>query len=230
MTPDYSGVDSALEELTRFGPESAQAGATHAPMVVETLSAMGHPEAITKWLPGYERRLDQRSGVPRTIAPDEWRHSLGHFKAYEAWIELFDRELSEVHWTKVIRRWVPRLSRGVAAAAFHGLLRTAHAVRALSYVETGSRRHELAEGLAYWSARYLPLPEARTKPGTLSPSRALETLTTIPSSNEKMALESMISGLLMAARFQPFGDAINASGSGTTARWVRLRRCESMRR
>ena len=48
--------------------------------------------------------------------------------------------------------WVPRLSPGVIAAAFHGVIRTGHAVRSLDAVETPARRRELAEGLGYWAA------------------------------------------------------------------------------
>ena len=40
----------------------------------------------------------------------------------------------------------------------HGLLRTAHAARSLSIVQTPHRLHELAQGLGYWAARYQALP------------------------------------------------------------------------
>ncbi|MGO9604368.1 MAG: questin oxidase family protein [Candidatus Binataceae bacterium] len=208
MNPDYSTLDAALEQLRPFGPESAQAGATHAPMVAETLCALGRADAVAKWLTGYQRRLDLRSGGKSAIDTDAWQKSLGRFGAYEGWVEFFDRELSANPWP-VIRDWVPRLSRGVSAAAFHGLLRTAHVVRALSEHDTAPRRHELAEGLAYWSARYFPLPEAPPSPGTLTPSLAIASLPTLPASHQKMALESMISGLLLASQFQPFRDTIN---------------------
>jgi hypothetical protein len=44
------------------------------------------------------------------------------------------------------------------AAATHGLIRTSHVVRRLACGETLQRRHELAEGLGYWAARYQGLP------------------------------------------------------------------------
>ena len=48
----------------------------------------------------------------------------------------------------------------MSAAAFHGVLRTGHATRALRQRETAARRNELAVGLGYWAARYEELPTA----------------------------------------------------------------------
>jgi hypothetical protein len=55
---------------------------------------------------------------------------------------------------------VPRLAPGLPAAATHGVLRTAHAIRALSRAQTEARLAELAHGLGYWAARYQELPGA----------------------------------------------------------------------
>ena len=72
--------------------------------------------------------------------------------------DFFDRELSEAPWEETIRKWVPLLAPAIMAAATHGLLRTAHAARSLSIVQTPHRLHELAQGLGYWAARYQALP------------------------------------------------------------------------
>jgi hypothetical protein len=47
---------------------------------------------------------------------------------------------------------------GLFAGAAHGLLRVAHAVRALEASDTPTRRRELGLGLAYWAARHQELP------------------------------------------------------------------------
>ena len=57
-----------------------------------------------------------------------------------------------------------RLAPGLSAAATHGILRTAHAARALSRRDTPERRGELARGLAYWAVAYEELP-ARERSG-----------------------------------------------------------------
>lgn len=61
----------------------------------------------------------------------------------------------------MLLRWWPRLLPGLAASATHGVIRTAHAVRSLR--EAGAAPHpllvdELAQGMAFWAARYQTLP------------------------------------------------------------------------
>jgi len=63
--------------------------------------------------------------------------------------------------------WWPRLLPGAAASAAHGLIRTAHAVRALTWCARPDAllTAELAGGLAFWAARYQLLPGAPTLAG-----------------------------------------------------------------
>ena len=58
----------------------------------------------------------------------------------------------------LVRTTLPDLLPGLVGAAFHGLLRTAHAYRALTRHPTEARATELAHGLGYWAARYQTLP------------------------------------------------------------------------
>jgi hypothetical protein len=59
----------------------------------------------------------------------------------------------------VLETWWPRLLPGVAAAATHGVIRVGHAVRALAEDgEDADHLAELAHGLAYWAARWQPVP------------------------------------------------------------------------
>jgi hypothetical protein len=64
----------------------------------------------------------------------------------------------------VLDVWVGRLAPGMSGAATHGVIRTAHATRALARRETPERRGELARGLAYWASSYEELP-ARQRNG-----------------------------------------------------------------
>jgi hypothetical protein len=66
-------------------------------------------------------------------------------------------------WRAVLGTWWPRLLPGVAAAATHGVIRVGHAVRALlADGEDAAHVAELAHGLAYWAARWQPVPGATT--------------------------------------------------------------------
>lgn len=61
-------------------------------------------------------------------------------------------------------RWWPRLLPGAVASATHGLIRTGHAVRALREHVTAPRLEELGQALAYWAARWHPLPSPPLSP------------------------------------------------------------------
>jgi hypothetical protein len=77
------------------------------------------------------------------------------------WTAYFRRELTGQPWRRVLGTWWPRLLPGVAAAATHGVIRVGHAARAL--LEDGDDTvyvAELAHGLAYWAARWQPVPGA----------------------------------------------------------------------
>jgi len=100
-----------------------------------------------------------RSGHAPSSAPIEGDSgALGSYERYGDWLDFYRDALAEAPWQTVVANWAPRLAPGIAAAAFHGVIRTAHAARALRQRETAPRRNELAIGLAYWSARYVELP------------------------------------------------------------------------
>ena len=151
-------IDEMLDLLSFAGAELVNGNANHGPMASEALFALGREDAVLPWVDEYRKRLTYRPSPSLPIPPEEWREYLGARERMGDWIELFENELSEAPWQEVVRQWVPRLAPAVMAAATHGLIRTAHAVRSLSSEETPQRRHELARGMGYWAARYYTLP------------------------------------------------------------------------
>jgi hypothetical protein len=151
-------IDQALDILHRTGPEFGGGLSNHGPMVVEALVVLGRPEAALDWVDGYRTRLQDRPGSQRSIIGAEWQKALGDFQRAGGWITFFDDELADTPWQEVVKTWAPRLAPGLMAGATHGLIRTAHAVRSLAGGETPQRIHELAQGLAYWAARFQTLP------------------------------------------------------------------------
>ena len=104
--------------------------------------------------------------MPRGIAPIEaaaWRDPLGDPVRTGDWITFFLEEAKQQPWQTLLAQWWPRLLPGIAAGATHGVIRVGHAVRALRALETEPRRQELAHALAYWAARWQPVPVV---PGT----------------------------------------------------------------
>ena len=169
-------LDEAYERLHRYGPEfggdeEGNHGMTnHGPMAVEVMVRRGLDVDVTRWVDRYVGRLVELPAPSRPI--EDWTRALGDHRRLPDWRVFFAAELAEQSWTDVLSTWWPRLLPGIAAGSTHGVIRVGHAVRALRAGAADLARDELAHGLAFWAARYLPLPRARPR-GTLSPAVAL---------------------------------------------------------
>jgi hypothetical protein len=95
---------------------------------------------------------------------------------------LFSQWLAVEGAGEVLAQVLPQLMPGCAAAAFHGPIRTAAALRA-------GHAGELAAGLAHWAAQHQPLGTLPAKPGTVAdPLTLLRRLPAVPSPKPLMAL------------------------------------------
>lgn len=178
-------IDEALEILEHTGPEFGGGLSNHGPMAAEALLVLGRGEAVVPWVERYRHRLQERPEARNPIDRSRWRQALGQMGRVGDWVAFFERELSEAPWREVAARWLPALAPGLAAAATHGIIRTAHAVRSLESGETPLRRRELAQGLAYWAARYQRLPGTPSSAeGGLAPSRAIGRVAPLPPPEE----------------------------------------------
>ena len=161
MSTDVTGtLDEAYERLHATGPEFDGWLSNHGPMAAEAMVRHGHADIVNRWLDGYMRRLEE---FPRGTAAigEDWRDALGDPRRVADWTAYFRREVTGQPWRRVLGTWWPRLLPGVAAAATHGVIRVGHAVRAL-LADGHDSVHvaELAHGLAYWAARWQPVPGA----------------------------------------------------------------------
>ncbi|MEQ1891865.1 MAG: questin oxidase family protein [Planctomycetota bacterium] len=148
-------LDLLLEAHADVLPERAGAGANHYPMAAEALVTLGHAQAIE---PDWIRGAAGYAGEERHGSARLERDALGDYGRFADWRAHFRDELARGPWQALVAEQAPRLAPGLSGAAFHGLIRTAHAVRALRERDTPARRGELANGLAYWAARYAELP------------------------------------------------------------------------
>ena len=142
-----------LDDALAYGPEHGQGMASHLPMALAALDGLGAHEAqMRSFMAHYARRLE-RVALPRGgVKPvDDWKRLRGRFEAYETLRASFARLLARDGSDAVLRDAVPALVDGVSGAAFHGPIRVAHAVES-------DHDGELAAGLAYWAARWEPLP------------------------------------------------------------------------
>ncbi|MEU1175487.1 hypothetical protein [Streptomyces microflavus] len=154
-------VGGALERLRGVGFEHGPRFVNHAPMAAEALAYMGYADDVPRWIDRnlrthtYHEVPDARWAID-PADPDDWRSALGDFSRVADWTALFERELALAPWPEVLARWWPRLLPGMSGVLTHGVIRTAHAVRAISRAgeENLAYRRELAQGLGYWAARY----------------------------------------------------------------------------
>ncbi|WP_163551953.1 questin oxidase family protein [Candidatus Frankia alpina] len=163
-------VTDALDHLDDLGYERAgQADlASHGPMGAETLAVLGHGDAIPAWVDAYRAAMANHDRPSRRFDLDPadksaWRPALGAIDRVGDWEYLFHRELAQAPWREVLVRWWPRLLPGLMSRLTHGAIRTAHAVRSVAAAgdaPSPQQLTELARGLAYWAARFTPLPGA----------------------------------------------------------------------
>ncbi|MGH9835482.1 MAG: questin oxidase family protein [Blastocatellia bacterium] len=207
---EADAMEQALERMAGLALLS-----NHGPMAAEALIALGRSQQVAAWVEGYKRRFTASYPAAReAVTRANWREALGDARREADWVEFFRRELKEAAWPQVVGQWASALAPGLAAAAAHGLLRTAHAVRSLGAKETELRHRELAEGLGYWAAHYQRLPEALPdapggKPGKLKPAEALVHVPHLP--DEKRIRGSIVTGLSSLNQlpsFAPVADLI----------------------
>lgn len=219
-------MEQALEMMAALAPLT-----NHGPMAAEALVALGRPDAVAAFVERYKKRFT--ASYPATRQPitrENWRAALGDGQRVADWTRFFNQELKEVAWPQALERWVAALAPGLAAAAAHGLIRTAHAVRSLSIKETDLRRRELAEGLGYWAAYYQTLPARPALPALpalaatpkaqtaqakkLRPAQAFHQIPLLPDAQRPRGGSIMI-GLRSLNDFQPFAgvvDLVEATG------------------
>jgi hypothetical protein len=147
-------LDEAYGRLASFGFDEPNGFVNHAPMACEALAALDRPDAVDRW--SRSAGPGTPAAVPVHPAGFVWEEALGDHRRAGEWIGFFERALATDGWAPVVELWVPRLLPGLAAALFHGLIRTAHAVRAVSGADTPARRAELARSLGYWASLCTP--------------------------------------------------------------------------
>jgi hypothetical protein len=157
--PDPSDTSPPLHELLDANlllPSEYQAQFTnHLPMALHALHSLGaSPERLREFFAVYARRFrggTQENVVRRSLFPvADWLRLRGQEDAFPSLLAYFNRMVASQGMEVALHIALPNLMPGVAAAAFHGVIRTAHAVQA-------AHAGELATALAYWAWRWQPL-------------------------------------------------------------------------
>lgn len=160
MSDTTSALDDAFDRMAASDFELPNGFVNHGPMACEALAALGRHDEIDGWSRWFTQMVGDgpRPTPPRGTDSFARGDALGDYRRLPEWIGYFERVIADDGWAAVVALWIPRLSPGMATVLFHGVIRTAHAVRAIDGMDTPSRRSELARSLGYWSARFQPGP------------------------------------------------------------------------
>jgi hypothetical protein len=151
-------LDAAFRRVAVLDFEIPNRFVNHGPMACEALDALGLASELDHWARSFAGTVPSSA---RTVAAlkdgtFDWENALGDYRMLPQWIALFEHAIRDDGWREVVATWTPRLVPGLASALFHGSIRTAHAVRAVSRADTSARRAELARALAHWSIWFEP--------------------------------------------------------------------------
>lgn len=207
---------AVLEALARTSPEYGPGLTDHAAMAVEALERIA-PAAIEPFASRYLPRLRSLDRKPDA--------ALAGFGALAASCA---ERLTQDGAARSLAAKAPALGRSVAGAAFHGILRVAHAARGLERDDHPVRRAELGRALAYATIRadVLPGRPEGASGGSLSLGDALAQLA--PSPEALVHRPGMITPTLVArAAAHPALAAVSAAlrrDGEPVARALELRR------
>jgi len=175
---------AAYERLHDNGPEfggdeEGNHGLTnHGPMAAEVMVRRGLDVPLDRWLDRYVRRLSELPAPSEKIT--DWRAALGDARRIADWTAYFREEMRARPWQDTLATWWPRLLPGIAAGSTHGVIRVGHAVRTLRGAISTQALDELANGLAFWAARWRPVPADGTGTQATGAAAALDALPDLP--------------------------------------------------
>ncbi len=173
-----------LDDGRCFGPEYAGGLSNHLPMALVALASLGAGDArLAGFAARYASRLVAAPAAAEWPAGEAWASRLGEPESFAAYRGLFEQWLVNEPPGAVLRQALPVLMAGVGAAAFHGLIATACAVRA-------GHHGALADALAYWACRWLDLGASRAAGRVIDPQRLLARLAP-PSGSADLIFERM---------------------------------------
>ncbi|MGP1384563.1 MAG: questin oxidase family protein [Thainema sp.] len=143
---------SLIQQASSFHPLYGDRLANHLPMVLIAMQQMGADDtALTQYYHAYISKLQVvNSEKSRFIQDFVATEHLGNRDRFNDFSTFFHQEIAKSGKSAVLQEWLPLLMPGVAASAFHALIRLAYAVEA-------DLDSEIAIALAYWAAEFQPL-------------------------------------------------------------------------
>ncbi|MBT9317951.1 questin oxidase family protein [Leptothoe spongobia] len=140
-----------VEQGSRFHPLYGARLANHLPMVLIALDRIGvSPNRLEAFYDSYIPKLTLLLGDHNHYKPVDPTQYLGRSDLFLGFLQYFRGQVERAGTEKVLRSWVPVLLPGLAASAFHALIR-------LGYGIDAAIESEVCFALAYWAAEYQSL-------------------------------------------------------------------------
>ncbi|MBW8186239.1 questin oxidase family protein [Shewanella nanhaiensis] len=141
-------LDLLLEKSGHYHPLYGDGLATHLPMVLTALDLLNASSIkLQHTFDESIKGLEEIGSLESVISVNGIDSNLGNSESFRSYLTYFKSELEQCGTQAVLKKSLPILISGVAASAFHGLIRLAYAIEA-------NCQSEMAIALAYWSAEY----------------------------------------------------------------------------
>jgi hypothetical protein len=145
---DLSPLNSLLEKVAIYHPLYGGGLAAHLPMVLIALTKLeASNEKLLNTFNKSSLGLELTASLKHLDAVNDIETELGNIESYNRYLKYYQKELMNNGVQAVLEKSLPILVSGIAASAFHGLIRLAYAIEANCH-------SEIAIALAYWSAEY----------------------------------------------------------------------------
>ena len=137
-----------LTQSRNFHPFYGDGLSNHLPMALVALDRLGgSPSRLNAF---YAASIPSLVGFKPAAHPVHPIDAMGNSDHFASVLLYFQRAIVEDGPGDVLRRWVPELIPGIAAASFHGMIRLGYAIEA-------SNNAEIASALALWTTAFTSL-------------------------------------------------------------------------
>ncbi len=141
-------LDELLKKAGHYHPHYGDRLAAHLPMVLIALDKLGASnEKLDSYFEASVQGLEPIDSIELADNITAIDQHLGNSDKYLAYLKYFRKQISTYGCNPVIKNSLPDLLPGIAASAFHALIRLAYAIEA-------NNADEIAVSLAYWCAEF----------------------------------------------------------------------------
>ncbi len=152
---EMTTLNKLLEKVAVYHPHYDDRLATHLPMVLIALKNLGATDTTLEQTFHNSisdlGTLDDLDSLDNVTGIDDITTHLGDSNQYQGYLKYFTQQITSYGAKAVLTETLPILINGLAASAFHALIRLAYAIEA-------NNDSEVAIALAFWCAEFQLLP------------------------------------------------------------------------